>query len=118
MAAVYKWITKTSSKVDQAAKLIRIYCILNNINPSQTGVMLCAYVMVYGYNKRVKEGILKAGILNTESSLYNELSHLRKLGLMEGTGYRLKITSKLVGSVEEALTPKTAIMINLDNTKE
>jgi hypothetical protein len=114
--AIYKWVVKTTSKVDQASKLIRIYCILNNLNPSNTSVAICAYILVYGYSKRVREGILKAGILNKAASLKNEICSLKKIGLLEGSGDNIKVSKLITMGVEQPITPKTAILINLDNT--
>ena len=115
MATTYKWAIKTSSKVDQAAKLIRIYCVLNNMYPSETGVTLCAYIMIYGYSKKTRAGIIKIGLLNKETSIKNEVYSLKRLGLLEGNGNNVKVTSKLTGGTENPTTPQTLIMINLDN---
>lgn len=113
--ALYKWEIKTTSKVDQAAKLIRIYCVLNNINPSQTSIAICAYILVYGYTQKVREGILRAGILNKESSLKNEVSALKKLGLLEGIGDNIKVATQITQNVELPVTPQTVLLIKLDN---
>lgn len=114
--ALYKWEIKTTSKVDQAAKMIRVYCILNNINPSQTSILICAYILVYGYTKKVREGILRAGILNKESSLKNEVYELKKLGLLEGMRDNIKVSSHITQGVENPITPQTVLLIKLDNT--
>jgi hypothetical protein len=113
--ALYKWEVKTTSKVDQAAKLLKIYCILNNIEPSHTAISVCAYIFVYGYTKRVKEGILRAGILNKESSLRNAVSELKKLGLLEGSAENVKVASRITQNAELPITPVTALLIKLDN---
>lgn len=113
--ALYKWQVKTTSKVDQASKLIRIYCILNNMDPSQTSVAICAYILVYGYTKKVREGILRAGILNKETSLKNVVYELKKLGLLEGTGDNIKVATQITQGIELPITPQTVLLINLDN---
>jgi len=115
MATVYKWTPKTSSKVDQAAKLLKIYCVLNNMSPSETSIMVCAYIMVYGLNDQVKADILRAGIMGKASSLKNEIYTLRRMGMLEGVGDNTQISSKIVPRGTEALTPQTVVMVNLDN---
>ena len=60
-ATTYRWAIKTGNKVEQAAKLIRIYCVLNNVNPSDTSVLISAYIMVYGLSDKVRHGIIKIG---------------------------------------------------------
>lgn len=111
----YKWAIKTENKLEQAAKLIKVYCILNNINPSQTSVWVCAYIMVYGLNDKVKEDILKAGIMGTMGSLQNEIYKMRKMGLLEGVEDKTRISRKLVPEGVSSLTPQTLVIINLDN---
>ena len=115
MATTYKWAIKTGGKLEQAAKLTRIYCILNNINPSETSILVCAYIMVYGLNEKVKEDILKAGIMGKMSSLQNEIYKLRKMGILEGVEDKTRVSSKIVPTGAQALTPQTLIIINLDN---
>jgi hypothetical protein len=115
MATTYKWAIKTSNKLEQAAKLVRVYCVLNNINPSDTSVLVCAYIMVYGLNDKVKEDILKAGIMGKLSSLQNEIYALRRMGLLEGVSNNTRISRKVVPAEVQALTPQTVILINLDN---
>lgn len=115
MATTYKWAIKTGGKLEQAAKLLRIYCTLNNINPSETSILVCAYIMVYGLNEKVKEDILKAGIMGTMGSLQNEIYKLRKMGILEGVEDKTRISSKIVPTGTQVLTPQTLIIINLDN---
>jgi hypothetical protein len=114
-ATTYKWAIKTSNKLEQAAKLLRVYCILNNVYPSDTSVLVCAYIMVYGLNEKVKDDILKAGIMGKMSSLKNEIYSLRRLGLLEGGGNSTRISSKIVPTGMTALTNQTLLLINLDN---
>lgn len=115
MATTYKWAIKTGNKLEQASKLLRIYCTLNNINPSETSITVCAYIMVYGLNDKVKEDIIKAGIMGKMSSLQNEIYSLRKMGLLEGVGNSTKISKKIVPQGVEALTSQTLLFVNLDN---
>lgn len=115
MATTYKWAIKTGNKLEQAAKLLRIYCTLNNVNPSETSILVCAYIMVYGLNDQVKENILKAGIMGKMSSLQNEIYKLRKMGVLEGVEDKTRISSKIVPVGATSLTPQTLILINLDN---
>ncbi len=115
MATTYKWAVKTGSKLEQASKVLRIYCTLNNINPSETSILVCAYIMVYGLNDQVKEEILKAGIMGKLSSLQNEIYKLRKMGILEGVENKTRISNKIVPQGVQALTPQTLIFINLDN---
>ena len=111
----YKWVIKTGSKLEQAAKLIRIYCTLNNINPSETSILVCAYIMVYGLTSEVKDNIIKAGIMGKHSSLQNEIYKLRKMGILEGVEDKTRISSKIVPQGETPLTSQTLLLINLDN---
>lgn len=115
MATTYKWAIKTSSKVDQAAKLLRIYCVLNNMKPSDTSITICAYIMIYGYTDRVKDSIIKAGVLGKESALKNEIYNLKRIGLLEGTGAKIRVSSKITQGVAEPLTEQTLLFVNLDN---
>lgn len=115
MATTYKWVAKTGTKIDQATKLIRIYCVLNDIRPSDTGILVSAYIMVYGYNEKVRDLIISSGVMGTASSLRNEIYSLRKLGLLEGKGPAAKIATRICPQPEMALTPQTVIFINLDN---
>lgn len=114
-ATTYKWAIKTSNKLEQAAKLTRIYCVLNNVYPSDTSILVCAYIMVYGLNDKVKEDILKAGIMGKMSSLQNEIYSLRRMGLLEGVGNSTRVSSKIVPVGVQALTPQTLLFVNLDN---
>jgi hypothetical protein len=115
MASVYKWSIKTGSKLDQAQKLIRIYCVLNDVRPSDTGILVCAYIMVYRLDDKIRELMIKSGVLGSLSSLKNEIYALRKLGLLEGKGKTAKISARICPKPEEALTPQTVLFINLDN---
>lgn len=115
MATAYKWSVKTGNKLEQASKLLRIYATINNINPSETSILVCAYIMVYGLNDKVKEDILKAGIMGKMSSLQNEIYKLRKMGLLEGVEDKTRISSKIVPLGVQALTSQTLLIINLDN---
>jgi len=114
-ATTYRWAIKTGNKVEQAAKLIRIYCVLNNVNPSDTSVLISAYIMVYGLNDKVRHGIIKAGVIGTLGSLQNEIYKIKKLGLLEGAKDRLRISRKIVPEGVTGLTPQTLMVINLDN---
>lgn len=114
-ATTYRWAIKTGNKVEQAAKLLRIYCVLNNVHPSETGILVCAYIMVYGMSDKVREAILKAGVLGTGGSLQNEIHKLKKMGLLEGMKDRIKISSKIVPQGVTPLTPQTLVIVNLDN---
>lgn len=114
-ATTYKWAIKTGNKLEQAVKLLKIYCTLNNVNPSETGILVCAFIMVYGLSEQVKEGIIKAGILGKQSSLRNEIYTLRRMGILEGTGNSTRVSSKIVPPGIQSLTPQTLIIINLDN---
>lgn len=113
----YRWAIKTGSKLDQAAKLLRVYCALNNIRPSDTSILVCAYIMVYGLNDKVREDMIKAGIMGKLSSLKNEIYTLRRMGMLEGTGDATKVSSKIIPITgdQQALTPQTIVLINLDN---
>lgn len=115
MVTTYKWIAKTKSKVDQAATLIRIYCVVNNLSPSETGILICAYIMVYGLNDQIREDIIKAGVIGKPSSLKNEIYTLRRMGILEGTGDATRISSKIVQPGIPPITPQTLVLINLDN---
>ena len=110
----YKWAIKTESKLDQASKLIRVYCVLNNIKPSDTSVLVCAWIMVYGLTDKVREDMLKAGIMGKASSLNNEIYTLRRAGMLEGMGDATRISGK-IAQAGAALTEQTLVMINLDN---
>lgn len=114
-ATTYKWTTKTDSKLEQAIKLLKIYCVLNNISPSDTSISVCAYIMIYGLDDRVKESILKAGIMGTSLSLQNEIYKIRKMGLLEGVGDKTRVSRKIVPEDVQALTSQTLVIINLDN---
>ena len=115
MAVAYKWVTKTGSQVDQAAKLIKIYCVLNDIKPSETGILVSAYVMVYGYDEKVEKLILTSKVVGAKTSLRNEIYTLRRLGVLEGKGKAPKISSKICPNPATGLTPQTVLFINLDN---
>lgn len=115
MATTYKWVIKTGSKIDQASKLIRIYCVLNDIRPSDTGILVASYIMVYGFNDKVRDLIIKSGVMGTVDSLKNEIYGLRKLGLVEGKGKVAKISPRICPQPDVALTPQTILFINLDN---
>ena len=115
MATTYKWAIKTGGKLEQAAKLLRIYCTLNNINPSETSILVCAYIMVYRLDDKIRELMIRSGVLGSLSSLKNEIYALRKLGLLEGKGKTAKISARICPKPEEALTPQTVLFINLDN---
>ena len=114
-ATTYKWAIKTSSKIDQAAKLLRIYCVLNNINPSDTSILICAYILVYGYSPKVKDAIIKAGVLGKRTSLKNSVYELKRLGLLVGAGNGIRVAEKIIQATEEPLTSQTLLFINLDN---
>ena len=77
--------------------------------------MVCAYIMVYGLDDKVKESILKAGVMGTPLSLQNEIYKIRKMGLLEGVGEKTRVSRKIVPEGVAALTKQTLIVINLDN---
>ena len=113
--STYKWVTKTKSKLDQAATLLKIYCVVHNLAPSETGILICAYIMVYGLNDQVREDIIKAGIIGKLSSLKNEIYTLRRMGILEGTGDATKVSTKIIQPGIPPITPQTVVLINLDN---
>lgn len=115
MATTYKWAIKTSSKVDQASKMLRIYCVLNNIHPSDTSILICAYILVYGFSDKVKDAIIRAGVLGKPSSLKNEIYSLKRMGLLEGSGNAIKVSEKITMAAAEPMTTRTLLMIDLDN---
>ena len=114
-ATTYRWATKTDNKLEQATKLLKVYCVLNNVSPSETSILVCAYIMVYGLDDKVKESILKAGVMGTPLSLQNEIYKIRKMGLLEGVGEKTRVSRKIVPEGVAALTQQTLIVINLDN---
>jgi hypothetical protein len=71
--------------------------------------------MVYGLSNKVKDAILKAGVLGTPGSLQNEIHKIRKMGLLEGVEDKTRISRKIVPEGMQALTPQTLMIINLDN---
>lgn len=111
----YKWINKTGNRVEQATKLLKIYCTLNDINPSETSLLVCAYIMVYGYSEQTREEILEAGIIGKLSSLQQEIYKIKRMGLLEGNKDKTRISAKVTLSNPQPLTPQTVIIINLDN---
>lgn len=115
MATTYRWPIKTANKLEQASKVLKLYCILHNMNPSETSILVSAYIMVYGLDDNVKQDIIKAGIMGKISSLENEIYKLRKMGILEGVKNKTRISSKIVPATIQALTPQTLILINLDN---
>lgn len=114
-ATTYKWAIKTDGKLEQASKLLRIYCVLNNLYPSDTGILIGAYIMVYGFSDEVRKNILQSGILGTNSSLTNEMYSLRRMGILEGTKNNTRISTKVVPANIQPITPQTLLIINLDN---
>jgi predicted transcriptional regulator len=82
---------KTSSKVELASLVIKVYNVLSNISISDTDVEILSYMMVYGFNKRTKKLILSSKILNSSNSLENAMTRLRKVGLIvrDRDGYNI-----------------------------
>lgn len=114
-ATTYKWAVKTSSKVEQVSKLLKLYCIANDIKFSDTSILVTAYIAIYGLNDKVREHIIKSDILGTEASLDSEIHKIKRMGLLEGRGERARIARKIVPEGVTLITPQTLIIINLDN---
>jgi hypothetical protein len=105
---------KTSSKVEQAKKVIAVFCLLMDVKLSDTELTVLAYFMVYKVNRKTKDLILNAGILKSEDSLKNTLSKLKKFGLLKRA-----IDSKeysLNEKINIILNPVIGILIKIDNS--
>lgn len=87
---VLKLRIKTNNKTELAAKTIKIYCILNDIEISKSSLEILSYFMTYGFNTRTKDLILRSKIFNNPTSIDNTLSKLRKLGLVVKVDVGLK----------------------------
>lgn len=114
-ATTYKWSIKTTSKVEQVQKLLKFYCVANDIKYSDTSILVAAYIALYGFNDKVKEHIIKSGIMGTEASLTSEIYKIRRMGLLEGRENKTKIARKIVPEGVSLITPQTLIIANLDN---
>jgi len=105
---------KTNSKVEQAKKLIGIFCLLQNIKLSDTELTVLAYFMVYKINRKTKDLILHSGILKTEDSLKNTMSKLKKFGMLVR-----HVDSKeysLHRDLNFQVQPQVGILIKIDNS--
>lgn len=105
---------KTNGKVEQAKKVIALFCLLMDIKPSDTELTVLAYFMVYKINRRTKDLILSSGILKSEDSIKNTMSRLKKFGLL-----KRPIDSKeyiLNEKINITLNPVVGILIKIDNT--
>lgn len=105
---------KTNNKVEQAKKVIAIFCLLMDVRLSDTELTVLAYFMVYKVNRKTKDLILSSGILKSEDSLKNTLSKLKKFGLLRRT-----VDSKeysLNEKLNVTLNPVVGILIKIDNT--
>jgi hypothetical protein len=104
---------KTNSKVEQAKTMIAIFCLLMNINLSDTELTVLAYFMVYKINRKTKDLILNAGILKSDDSLKNTLSKLKKFGMLvrniDSKEYSLR------KELDFTLTPAMGVLIKIDN---
>jgi len=105
---------KTNGKVEQAKKVIAIFCLLMEIKLSDTELTVLAYFMVYKINRKTKDLILSSGILKSEDSVKNTLSRLKKFGML-----KRPIDSDeyvLNDKINIALNPVVGILIKIDNT--
>lgn len=103
----------TSSKVDQAKTLVSIFCLLSGIKLSDTELIVLSYFMVYKINQSTKDLILKSKILETEDSLRNTISKLKKVGLIRKSSHNKEylISEELNVSLHSSI----ALLIKIDN---
>lgn len=78
-----KAVKKVNGRVEQAKIVINIFCMLSDIKLSDTELTVIAYYTVYVDNNKVKELILKSGILKSTDSLKNTISKLKRIGLLK-----------------------------------
>lgn len=105
---------KTNSKVEQAKKVIALFCLLMDIKLSDTELTVLAYFMVYRVSRRTKDLILSSNILKSEDSLKNTLCKLKKFGLLKRS-----VDSKeysLNDKINISLNPVIGILIKIDNS--
>lgn len=105
---------KTNSKVEQAKKVIGIFCLLKNIRLSDTELTVLAYFMVYRINRKTKDLILSSNILKTEDSLKNTMSKLKKFGMLvrpvDSKDYTLN------ADLDFPVNPVIGVLIKIDNS--
>lgn len=111
---------KTNNKVEQAKRVISIFCLLMDIKLSDTELTILAYFMVYRVTRKTKDLILSSGILKSENSLKNTLSKLKRFGLLKRTN-SLKKTQEseeytLSDKLNINLNPVMGILIKIDNS--
>jgi hypothetical protein len=105
---------KTNGKVEQAKKVISVFCLLMDTKLSDTELTVLAYFMVYKVSRKTKDLILSSGILKSEDSLKNTLSKLKKFGLL-----RRSVNSKeysLNEKLDINLNTVMGILIKIDNS--
>lgn len=104
---------KTTGKVHQAQTIIGIYCLLSDIKLSDSELTVLAYFSIYKDNAKVKDFIIKSGLLKSEDSLKNTISKLKRSGLLT----KSPLNKEYIISERLAFTPEPLIgfIIKIDN---
>lgn len=108
---VAKYNIKTKSKIHQVKAALGIHCIIHEIRLSETELTIMAYFIVYGFSDETKKLILDSKILNSQSSLDNTLSKLRKMKLIEKVGFKSGINPTVNIGTDSVM----GIIVKLDN---
>lgn len=82
MATVVKTKLKTSNKLEQLQKYIRLVAVTKNILLSNTEVILISHFMLEGYNDVSKQVILQQKVITSYNNLHNILNKLRGKGVL------------------------------------
>lgn len=104
---------KTNGKIEQAKVIIGIYCMLSDIKLSDSELTVLAYFSIYKDNSKVKDFIIKSGLLKSEDSLKNTISKLKRSGLLKKSvlNKEYAISEKL----EFVPEPLIGFIIKIDN---
>lgn len=102
---------KTNGKIDLAKTVLSIFCLLSNIQLSESELTVLAYFIVYKISDNTKELILKSKVLATNDSLKNTMTKLRKFGLIKKQNKQDILNQQ----IDFALEPVVGVLIKIDN---
>lgn len=108
-----KVVKHTSSKIEQAKLLLKLFCVLSDIKLSDSELTVLAFFVVYGINDETKDLIVKSEILKG-NSIKNTMSKLSNSGLIKkavGSKKEYYVTEKINVKPE----PSVGMLIKINN---
>ena len=115
MATLFKKAIKTSNKIDQIKKSVKIISILNNVKIGDTEAIVLTHFILEGFNKITREAIINQKIVKNTANLANVITSLRNKGIIIKSGFKEDLSKDYIAL--RGSSDKLALLLQLDNSE-